>query len=240
MTPFLSNKHDQTSWADYMASCAQVARNPGLQRFYAAGVPDPQTPIGEVPLVALDLETTGLDAVRHGIVSVGALPFTLERIPLAQSQYWVVQPRQPLSEESITFHHITHSEIEIAPDLGDILAELLEVLAGSLVVVHYRNIERPFLNRATRTRMGENLLFPMIDTMQLEARVHRKRRWAWLKRLSGRPSASLRLAESRERYHLPFYTGHHALLDALATAELFQAQIARHYSPQTPISDLWC
>ncbi|MGC3874285.1 3'-5' exonuclease [Halomonas sp. GXIMD04776] len=223
-----------------MGACAQLACDSRLERFYSIDIPAPQTPIADAPLVALDMETTGLSPERHGIVSIGVLPFTLQRIPLASRRYWVVRPRQPLSEESIAFHHITHSEIATAPDLDDVLAALLETLAGRLVVVHYRNIERPFLDRAVRTRMGERLLFPMIDTMQLEASLHRKRRWAWLKRLARRPSTSLRLAESRQRYHLPFYSGHHALGDALATAELFQAQIARHYSPQTPISDLWC
>ena len=50
---------------------------------------------------------------------------------------------------------------------------------------------------------------------------------------------SLRLHPSRERYHLPPYQAHHALIDALATAELLQAQIARHYAPDTPVGVLW-
>ncbi len=57
--------------------------------------------------------------------------------------------------------------------------------------------------------------------------------------LIGRPPASIRLHESRQRYNLPAYTGHHALSDALATAELFQAQIARHYSWQAPVGSFW-
>ncbi len=32
---------------------------------------------------------------------------------------------------------------------------------------------------------------------------------------------------------------HHALTDALATAELLQAQIAYHFDPDTPISEVW-
>jgi len=38
---------------------------------------------------------------------------------------------------------------------------------------------------------------------------------------------------------LPLYEGHQAALDALATAELLQAQIQHHYSPSTAISQLW-
>ncbi|WP_136064321.1 3'-5' exonuclease [Modicisalibacter radicis] len=226
-------------WPTYLASRAKDAKDPRLERYYASGTPDPDTPIGEVPLVAMDLETTGLDASRHGIVSIGVVPFTLERIRLSEARYWVVAPRRPLSAESVTFHHITHSEVASAPDLDSVLDELLACMAGRLAVVHYRPIEREFLDAAIHERLDEHLLFPMIDTMSLEAVRHRRRHWLWLRRLMGRPPASIRLHESRQRYNLPAYTGHHALSDALATAELLQAQIARHYSWQTPVGTFW-
>ncbi|NLW04889.1 MAG: 3'-5' exonuclease, partial [Pseudomonadaceae bacterium] len=47
------------------------------------------------------------------------------------------------------------------------------------------------------------------------------------------------LAACRERYGLPNYHPHDALTDALATAELLQAQIAHHYSPDTPLKKVW-
>ena len=47
------------------------------------------------------------------------------------------------------------------------------------------------------------------------------------------------MGDSRLRYHLPHYPGHNALIDAIATAELLQAQIQHHFSPDTPVSDLW-
>ena len=191
-------------------------------------------------MVALDMETTGLDEHRHAIVSIGVVPFTLHRIKLAERRYWVVNPSRPLDEASIAYHHITHSEIAQAPDLEAILDELLVQLAGRLVVVHFRNIERPFLDAAVKARRGEGVLFPMIDTMSLEARLHRQTLWARFRRWLGRPPVSIRLHASRERYGLPAYQGHHALIDALATAELLQAQIATHYRPDTPLKDIWC
>ncbi|PRY68290.1 DNA polymerase-3 subunit epsilon [Halomonas ventosae] len=226
-------------WPEYLASRAEVARDPRLARFFAAGLPAPETPIGEAPMVALDMETTGLDERRHAIVSIGVVPFTLGRIALSRRRYWVVRPSRPLSAESVTFHHITHADIARAPDLDEILGELLEALAGRLVVVHYRHIERPFLDAAVKARLGEGVMFPVIDTMSLEARIHRQSLLARFKRWIGRPPASIRLYDSRARYGLPVYSGHHALIDALATAELLQAQVARHYSPTTPLSTLW-
>lgn len=230
----------QTSnWPEYLASRAERAREPRLAAFFARGTLDPQRPIGEAPLVAMDFETTGLDAGRHDIVSVGAIPFTLSRIRPADGHYWVLAPRRQLSDESVAFHHITHSEVADAPDFATIIDDLLELLSGRLVVVHYRQLERTFLDAAIRERLGEELLLPMIDTMSLEARIHRQSWWARLRRWAGRPVASIRLHESRQRYHLPAYTGHHALVDSLATAELLQAQILHHYSWDTPVGALW-
>ncbi|EHJ92718.1 3'-5' exonuclease [Vreelandella boliviensis] len=233
-------KITQADWKGYMAQQSQLASNPAIQQFFGTSLPDPETPISKVPMVALDMETTGLDERRHAIVSIGVVPFTLSRIKLAERRYWVVKPPRPLDEASIAFHHITHSEIAQAPDLDEILDELLAQLAGRLVVVHFRNIERPFLDAAVKARRGEGVLFPMIDTMSLEARLHRQTLWARFRRWLGRPPVSIRLNASRRRYGLPAYQGHHALVDALATAELLQAQIATHYQPETPLKDIWC
>ncbi|MCB8888827.1 3'-5' exonuclease [Vreelandella malpeensis] len=230
----------QTDWAGYLARRADHAQDDMLARFFQARLPAPDTPIADVPMVALDMETTGLDERRHAIVSIGLVHFTLARIPLATRRYWVVKPPRPLEESSVAYHHITHSEVDHAPDLDLILEALLEELAGRLVVVHFRNIERPFLDAAVKARRGEGVLFPMIDTMSLEARLHRQTLWARFRRWLGRPPVSIRLDASRQRYGLPSYQGHHALVDALATAELFQAQVAHHYSPETPLERFWC
>lgn len=226
-------------WPDYLADRAERARHPLLRDYFAAGCPDPGTPIGEVPMAALDIETTGLDPRRHAIVSVGVVPFTLARIPLRERRYWVLKPARELTEQSVTLHRITHTEVESAPDLAEILPELLALLKGRLTVVHYRNIERPFLDSGIQARLGEGLRFPMIDTMSLEARRHRQSLWARFRRWLGRPPVSIRLHNSRARYGLPAYQGHHALVDALATAELLQAQVAHYYSADTPVGELW-
>ncbi|MCE8032891.1 3'-5' exonuclease [Halomonas sp. MCCC 1A11057] len=235
---FAARSHGH-EWPAYFQRRAAEVQDPLLRRFFAADWPAPDTPIGEVPLVALDLETTGLDVQRHAIVSIGLVPFNLDRIMLAQRRYWLVRPSRPLSEASIAFHRITHSEVAEAPDLGDILPELLEALSGRLAVVHFRHIERPFLDEAIKARLGEGVRFPVIDTMSLEARLYRLSLWSRLRRWMRRPPVSIRLGDSRRRYGLPLYQGHHALVDALATAELFQAQVASHYGPELPVSALW-
>lgn len=228
-----------TAWPDYMARCAHAAKDDRLRRFLESWTLTPDQPLGETPLVALDMETTGLDPGRHSIVSIGLVPFTLARIQFSQRRHWLLQPRFRLQEQSVTVHRITHSALLDAPDLTVVLEEVLAGLSGRLPVVHYRSIERGFLDSALRFRLGEGLQFPVIDTMELEARVYRQSIPARLRRWLGGQPVSIRMQASRSRYGLPAYQPHHAVIDALATAELFQAQAAARYGSQTPVGELW-
>ncbi|MBP0048144.1 3'-5' exonuclease [Marinobacterium sp. AK62] len=226
-------------WQARFRHLAETARYPALKAFYEAGAVAPDTPLEEVPLVAVDFETTSLDPQKGGIVSIGLVPMTIHRIHSSRARHWVLKPRARLSSESVVVHGITHSEIESAPDLRRILDELLEQLQGKVLVVHHRGIERAFLNNALKVRIREGIEFPVIDTMDLEARLHRKKPLGFWDRLLGRKPVSIRLAQSRERYHLPFYRPHHALTDAIACGELLLAQVADRYPPDTPVSELW-
>lgn len=225
-------------WASRFAELACSSRAPLLQQFYAEGAFGGATPLQRCRFVAMDFETTGLDANRHSILSIGLVPFDLNRIYLREARQWILNPRQPLVAASVPYHGITHSDISDQPDLLDILPELLDALAGRVVVVHHRAIERNFLAAALKARLDEGIEFPVIDTLELEARMHRRGPRFW-DSLRGKPPVSIRLGDSRIRYNLPHYQAHHALTDAIATAELLQAQVATHYSGETEVSRLW-
>ncbi|MEZ5644608.1 MAG: 3'-5' exonuclease [Burkholderiaceae bacterium] len=231
-----------TDWAARLAELAGQARDPRLQAFYAAGAVDGTTPLRDVPLLAFDVETTGLDPSVDGIVSLGLVPMSLDLIRASQGRHWLVRPRVPLADEAVTFHGITHQRLRQAPDLDEVLGDVLSMMAGKVMVVHCRDIERRFLDQALRRRIGEGIEFPVIDTMALEARLHRRPAPPWWRRLGRSLPApvSVRLAASRERYGLPRYRLHHALSDALASAELLQAQVAHDFDEGVQIRHLWC
>lgn len=227
-------------WPQRMRNLAQTARHLRLRRFYAAGVAAGSTPLSEVPLLALDIETTGLDPDMDGIVSVGLVPMTLQTVHASRARQWLLKPRVPLSDSAVKVHGITHQQLDQAPDLDDVLADILDSMSGHVMVVHCRQIERGFLDTALLRRLGETLAFPVVDTMALEARWHRQPIPLWRRMFGRMPQAvSVRLTASRERYNLPRYRLHHALTDALATAELLQAQVAHHLDANTPIEQLW-
>lgn len=236
---YRTNMPTPLDWPAILANHQKDAKDPLLKMFFDRAITDKDLPLAEVPFVALDFETTGLDPQADDIVSIGTVPFNLNRVYCQRATHWLVKPRQPLEEDSVIIHGITHSDILKAPDLRDVLAEVLSSLAGKMVVVHYHRIEREFLDRAVSIRLGDNIVFPVIDTMVLEAAVHRKRNRKFWKMLRSKKQISIRLANCRERYGLPPYQAHHALSDAMATAELFQAQVAHHYSERTTLAELW-
>lgn len=226
-------------WSTKFALKRDRVTNGVLQDFYSEQPYAGDHPICDVPLVAIDFETTGLNAQKDEILSVGIVHFTLKRIALNTSFYSLVKPERNLNEASIVVHNITHTDLITAPKFDQIAPLILEHLKGRVVVAHYHRIERDFFYNACKHYLGEAVDFPMIDTLELEQAIVRRspkrRRWYQFQT----PQMSVRLAAARTRYGLPHYNQHHALSDAIACAELLQAQIAHHYSPETPLNTLW-
>ena len=177
----------------------------------------------------------------HGIVSIGLVPMHLDRIASSRSRHWIVKPRAAMGAESVTIHGITDSQVQHASDLEQILGELLDAIAGQVLAVHFRDIERRILDAAFVARIGEGIQFPVLDKMELKARLHRGQTTGLIDRVLGRkpPWVSIRLVDSRARYRLPRYKPHNAMTDALASAELLQAQVAHHYAPETLVRAVW-
>ncbi|WP_367989941.1 3'-5' exonuclease [Vibrio sp. NTOU-M3] len=214
-------------------------KNSALEAFYSTPIPSGDTPISDVVFLAMDFETTGLDAKQDDIITIGTVPFTLNRVFLNKARHWTVRPRKKLAEESIIIHGITHNDILDAPDLSEIYEDVIGQMAGHITVVHYHRIEREFFDSALRSRINEGIEFPVVDTMFNESLVQNKLAGGLWNMLKGKKPKSVRLGASRSRYGLPPYTPHHALTDAIATAELLQAQIAHHYTPDTPLNAIW-
>lgn len=227
------------NWHEFLKLKAELSKDRRLQNFYKNGTYHDETPISEVEFVALDFETTGLDATKNSIISIGLVHFNLQRIFCRKTKSWYIDPQDNLQEDSIVIHGITHSDLKSAPNLLRILEQLLDELVGKVIVVHYRRIERDFLDNNLRALIQEGIVFPMVDTMQIEADIQQAQSQGFTNWLKRKRPQSIRLANSRLRYNLPSYAPHDALTDAIATAELFQAQIKYHFTPETEIKKLW-
>jgi len=222
-------------WAGRFASLAQSAKDPRIQGYYASGMFAGDTPLRDVDLIALDIQATGPDPMTDEIIAIATVTLTLNEVDHASLRHWSVLAPAPTPD---------HGLAQAGQPLQDVLGELLATLSKRVVVVHGRTMERSFLNQAINRLLHEPIEMPMIDTLELEARLHRQASTLslWPGWLSGQtPKAMpLTLSESRERYGLAPHTSEEASEEAIATAELLQAQIAHRFSAETPLNDLWC
>ena len=189
-----------------------------LKEFYRVPAPDPATALTEAPLLAVDVETTGLKPGKHQIVSIGWVPVNGHIIDLQGAGYAVIRGSEGFSVgSSAVIHQLTDDQIAAGVGMEEALGQFLRALSGRAMLAHFAAIERDFLSLACQRHFGAKLEVPVVDTFAIERRH--------MERMSTYPRGEdLRLARVRERYHLPHYGSHEALTDALACAELFLAQ----------------
>jgi DNA polymerase-3 subunit epsilon len=164
----------------------------------------------------VDIETTGLDPARDAIVSVGVAEVELGRIT-SRTFYRAVRPTRPISEEAMRIHSLTSAELADAPPVDDVLGPLAAFLSGAVLVAHAAWFERAFLDRVLKP-LGQRLPDDLVDTAALA------------RRLELAPSSFERepsLEALSRRLGLPVHTPHHALGDAMTTAQLLLAFATR-------------
>ncbi|MDO5627862.1 MAG: exonuclease domain-containing protein [Mobilicoccus sp.] len=190
-----------------------------LHRYLSERPPTRATPSDEVPLLAVDLETTGLDPKTDYILAVGFVPVDGAAIRLDGAREYVVKVPREVGQ-SATVHGITDDEMQARGwPLAHVLEEVLTALTGRVLLAHYSTIEEEFLSRACRSVYGAAMPARVVDTLELERRLTTNE-------YDDPRKGTLRLGNARDRHHLPRYRGHAALSDALACAELYLAQRA--------------
>jgi len=174
------------------------------------------TPWREAAYAVVDLETTGLDPRRDEIISFAAVPIDDGRIRVGRTRTAIVRPRRMPTAETIRIHGLRRDDLAGAPALDEVLDLMLEALSGRVLVAHAAWVERGFLLSAFRPA-GLRVPEPVLDTAILARHV-----------LDGDgPGEGLRLTEAADRLGLPVHRPHHADGDALTTAQLFLALVAR-------------
>ena len=123
------------NWRAFLQLKGQLSKDKRLQHFYHQGTYHEDTPISEIEFVALDFETTGLDAQKNSIISIGLVHFNLQRIFCRKTKSWYIDPQDNLQEDSIVIHGITHSDLNKAPDLLHILEQLLDEQDETEIVI---------------------------------------------------------------------------------------------------------
>lgn len=212
---------------DFQRRQALAKAAPGpLADYLATPFPDRRSDCREIEIIAIDLETTGLDPKKDAILSIGLVHLDHWGIKLSTAWHRIVRIDTAIPGETAVIHHITDDQAAAGSPLDELLPEVLARMAGKPMLVHYSPIEQKFLDAACRKLYGAPFVTPIIDTLEIGQRVFERRNHLI-------QPGDLRLFNLRPRYNLPQYKAHNALCDALATAELFLAMADNLY-PGTP------
>jgi DNA polymerase-3 subunit epsilon len=196
----------------------------GVAAFRAAGRPSGSSPWKQASWCAVDLELTGLDPRRNEIVALGAVPIEDGRVLLGEARYTLAKPGARPDHGAVLTHKLRLADLIDAPPVDDAVELLLKSLAGRVPVFHTAAVERSFLAPLLLRR---RLRLPAAADTEVLGRL-------WLGRRGGAEALNhLPLARLSEELGMQAEPPHHALGDALTTAQAFIA-LAGHLDAAEP------
>lgn len=170
-----------------------------------------------------------MDPRSSEVLSIGLLPVVGGRIQVADAYYREVRPQRAPDRSSVVIHGIRPVDAASAPLPEELVDEVREQLRGRTLVAHVAEIERRFLNEWLDDDRIDAA--DVIDTDVLARLVIAQR---------GGPlvDSHVGLGAAAKRFGLPEHRRHHALGDALTTAQLFLAVASLYLDGKGSLSDL--
>lgn len=163
--------------------------------------------------VSLDLETTGLNPKQDRVIEIGAVRVAGGQIQESFQRF--INPGRLLNERVTELTGITEQQLVGAPEIEEVLPELLAFLGEDILVGHRILFDYSFLKRVA---VNQRLIFEKegIDTLKLARKF-------------------LSELESRKLEYLCSYYGidhraHRALGDAQATSDLLLKLAEQFYN----------
>ena len=172
--------------------------------------------IEDVSFVVLDLETTGVRPADDEILAIGAVRMRGTRILIGQTFYRLVAPERARWDATVAVHRLRPQDVAHALTVRDVWPLFQEFCEGSVLVGYRVRLDRAFLKRVALRGDAWARAHIWIDVHKLSMWLERGRfRWPWQRE-------EVALEELAQRYGLPLLQRHHALADALLTAQIFQ------------------
>jgi DNA polymerase III epsilon subunit len=172
---------------------------------------DPHTPIEEVPLAFLDVETTGLSATMGDRICEVAI-LRCQNGQVVDALQRLVNPRRSISPGALSVHGITEEMLRDAPPFAEVADDVLALLDGATLVGHNAQFDLGFLHEEL-ARVGVRMP-PVIalDTLLLTRRYLKQRSYS-LQRLATALGVEVK------------GQAHRAMVDVLLTRGVFEFMV---------------
>lgn len=134
-------------------------------------------PLADVPLLFLDLETTGLDPRAGHRVAEVALLRTLDGTELGRLES-LVNPGRLLDPEAARVNGLRDELLAAAPPFAALAPAVESLAAGAALVGHNVRFDLAFLDAELRALDRPGLGGPVLDTLTLSRRLLRRRSYS--------------------------------------------------------------
>ncbi len=223
---------------DEVCGCLPVGRHyPGIADRIARAVShveglltefEPSTPWHRLPIVAIDLETTGREPSEDRIIEVGVVRFEGGQV-VARSG-WLVDPQCPIPERVREITGIGDDDVRGQPTFADRLPDLLTVLQGAVPLAYNAAFDRGFLHAEAARLTGA---LPQGEALPpaLRAQVRWLDPLVWVRELLARDIPRKRLGDACAFLGVPLQNAHRAADDAEAAGRVLFALAERGGMP---------
>jgi DNA polymerase-3 subunit epsilon len=181
---------------------------------------DPKLSIGQVDFVAFDTELTGLDFKDDAIISIGAVKLRGATILPGKTFYRLVKPECELKRKSVVVHELTHSDLECAEDILDVVGDFVKFAGNAVFIGHFVHIDLNFVNKVLQQNFGVSLKNSAVDTATLHDWLY-ENDMHFARHYKGMTTQSDLFSMAR-KYGVEGGKSHNAFSDAYITAQLFQ------------------
>jgi DNA polymerase-3 subunit epsilon len=177
-----------------------------------------ETSLEAVRYVVLDTELTSVNNRSNRLLSVGAIAMEGAQIRIGEQFYREVNPGVPLAEASVLIHKLRPNDVAAAEPPEQVLADLQQFIAGSVLVGHFVKLDLKIL-RKELADTEQHLNNPGIDTARVQEWILRRQLYS--EDLPHRLE-NLDLQSLAKAYSVEYHEAHHALSDAFVTAAIWQ------------------
>lgn len=171
-------------------------------------------PLAAADFVVVDVETTGWDPRTACITEIAAVRLSGGRLRQVFSS--LVDPGCPIPEPVSALTGITAPLVAGAPPVAEVLPEFLAFARGAVLTAHNAPFDIAFLRAACQASGLEWPGFAVLDTVGMARAA-----------LSQGEVPDCKLATLARHFGTAVAPSHRALADALATAEVLEALLAR-------------
>ncbi|HNY94211.1 MAG TPA: 3'-5' exonuclease, partial [Flexilinea sp.] len=94
-------------------------------------------------MIALDIETTGLDPNLDAVTEIAALRFKGARVE--DTFQTLVNPNRPIPSNITQLTHITNEMVRNAPQIGEVIGKVAQFVGNDIIVGHNISFDLNFL-----------------------------------------------------------------------------------------------